>query len=320
MKSIYLKDSWPYLQEIKEDGEAIIFETEIEDSKIIYPFVKRKAGEFKEKKYYDIVTPRGQGGPRIINNNLNNGNLLKKFNEEFSKYCAKENIIAEYIRFDPWTNNEKDFGFIYEVNYHGTMFCNDLTIDFFNDEYKSSKRNDIRKALKNNVEIFFDNSKRSLNEFLKLYSFTSEKYNIDNFYSLNKDFLSRYFNLLPNDVYLAKAIYKGKNVSTALILFGDDIAHYHFSASDPEYINTQANSLLIYESEKFASAHGKKLFDLGRAKEGSHLENFKKSFIYKSEKTYPYSIGTKIRNEYIYDKLVDKVGGPNIGYFPEYRK
>lgn len=320
MRSIYMDKRWGLLQQEKEKGEAITYVFEKDDMRIVYPFIKRKAGIVGGIQYFDIVTPRGQCGPWIEKCNISNKlNLVNLFNEEFSKYCTQENIVAEYIRFSPWIDEINDFSNIYDTQFYGLIFCNDLTCDFFKDEYSSKKRNEIRKAKKNGIGIVFDVSCNSIDDFLRLYDFTASKYQVSDYYDLERHFIEKYYEMIPEATIFAKAMYEGKVISSAIILMGDEIAHYHFSASNPEYNHLQGNSLLLYEASLYAIKEGKKLFDLGGAKEGSALEKFKRGFVYRGKK-YPYSVGTKIRNNVIYEALVQQVGGPREGYFPAYRR
>lgn len=320
MKSIYMDERWGILQQEKEKGEAITYTYDKDEIRIIYPFIKRKAGIINGIQYFDIVTPRGQCGPWIENcDTANIISLINSFDMEFAEYCNKEMIVAEYIRFSPWMNNVYDFSSIYDIQFYGYLYCNDLTYDFFKIEYSSKKRNKIRKAEKNGVEIRFDKSFDSIEKFLELYSFTSSKYDFNDYYTLDSSFLEQYLKKFPEETIFAQALYKGEVISSAIILLGEDIVHYHFAANHPEYTSLQGNSLLIYKVSLYAAKKGKKIIDLGGARKGSALERFKKSFVYRG-KMYPYSIGTKIRDNNIYNALIEKVGGPKKGYFPAYRK
>lgn len=59
MKSIYMDERWEILQREKEKGIAIRYIYEQENMRVIYPFIKRKAGIVNNVQYFDIVTPRG---------------------------------------------------------------------------------------------------------------------------------------------------------------------------------------------------------------------------------------------------------------------
>lgn len=312
---------WGNVQESKEQGEAITYIFEKNNMSVVYPFIKREAGVIDGVRYFDLVTPRGECGPWTEKNEKGDKlNLLKEFDRAFDKYCSSNNIVAEYIRFNPWIDESASFSNIYNTKFYGSIFCNDLTCDFFKNEYKSSKRRAVRKAQKSNVEIVFDTEYHAIEDFLSLYTFTESKYELSDYYLLDRQFLEGYERLIPNKTVYVKALYKEKIIASALILLGEDIAHYHFAANHPDYSSFQANSLLIYQAALFAAKQGKKLFDLGCAKKGSELERFKSGFTHGSDKEYSCSVGTKIRNFRIYEKLVAKAGGPKANYFPEYRR
>jgi len=320
IKSIYANEQWVIIQEKKENGQGITYKYKNGNNIIIYSFIKREAGVIDGVQYYDILTARGESGPRIEKYNGENiSRFVLEFHKDFDNYCIEHNIIAEYVRFDPWNDQCEYFKERYSISYYGDLYCNNLTVDFFMMEYSPQKRTDIRKAQNKSIEIKFDFKGETLDGFLELYDNTVRKYSLGSYYYLEKEFLVGYFKILKDQVFIVNAIYEGVVISSAVFLLGEDIAHYHFSGSDPEYRSLQSNSLIIYEASIHAKKLGKKLMDLGGAKKGSPLESFKSSFIKKVE-PYHYNVGTRICNNSIYTKLVEIVGGPREGFFPEYRR
>ena len=320
MESIYIDKNWNKLQEKKENGQACEYIYEDINGKITYPFIMRKTQRINEIEYYDIVTARGESGPRITKMEGNKSELLIGFKENFQEYCRKKKIIAEYIRFDPWNNGFEDFKNIYQFFSSGNIYCNDLTKDFFLEEYSSSVRNMVRKAEKSEVKVEFDFKGETVDDFLKLYKYTVEKYDISDYYKIDKDFIKDYFLKLKDKVFIVNAYINNEIISTAIMLEGKDIMHFHFSATNPEYRNLQPNTYLLYKTELYAQQKGKKLFDFGGATPNSNLEKFKFNFINKKqEKLYRYIVGVKIQNKEIYEELVKRRGERHEGYFPEYR-
>lgn len=317
MKSIYMDNRWGALQEIKEKGEAVTYFFEKSGMRVLYPFIKRRAGVINGNEYFDLVTPRGQCGPWIENCKSDDyQSLVHEFNDEFSKYCLKENIVAEYVRFSPWIDHYKYFSNIYDIAFHGNIYCNDLSIDFFYEEYNKKKRNIVRKADKNGVHIRFGKNSKFIENFLSLYEFTERKYDVTDYYSLDRFIVERYCEYLQSEIVFVEAVFQDEILASAIILMGDDIAHYHFASTHPNYKHLDANSLLLYKAALYAKNEGKKLFDLGGAKAGSSLEKFKQ----RTAKEYPYYFGTCIRNKEVYNKLVEVAGGPRENYFPAYRR
>ena len=64
------------------------------------PFLENEINE----DIFDITTCYGYGGP--ISSEIPKDCVLKQFRNEFKKFCEKENIITEFIRFHPLFQNQ----------------------------------------------------------------------------------------------------------------------------------------------------------------------------------------------------------------------
>ncbi len=321
MKSIFKDERWGILQEEKEQGKAITYVFEKNGLKIIYPFIKRKAGMVRQVEYFDLVTPRGKCGPYIEGDKtLYNEEIIAAFDTAFSQYCQEGHIVAEYIKFCPFEDQSHYFSSIYGVSYYGQNYCNDLTIDFFNLEYGTDVRRAVRFAEKNGVKVVVDPTPNSIDVFLELYAFTELKHHVSDYYRLDKPFIERYFEIMPETIFFANAIYKNKIIVSSFNLLGEDIVHSQFIGIDPDHLFFKANGLINYKAALYGAEKGKKLYDMTGAVDGTTLAAFKEKYIQKSRKRYPCYLGTKIRNQEIYDALVMQAGGPREGYFPAYRR
>lgn len=316
MKSIYYDENWAILQEKKEGGKAEIYQCQCGKCSIKYVYIIREAGIVEDVQYYDILTPRGMGGPRIENGHLFD---LEEYNDKFLKYCKERNIIAEYVRFDPWNCNHSMFGVLYnELEHYGNLYCNNLSKDFYREEYDRNVLRNIRKY-SDDIEVEFDFKGKEIETFLELYKYTEDKYMVGNYYHLSKEFLLDYFRLLKGKVAIANAIYQKKKVSSAVVLFGEDIVHYHFLGNDPQYRKIYANTIIMYRIALLSQKMGKKLFDLGGGIVNGSTADYKRRFVNESG-VYPYYIGKRIINKNIYQKMIDKNGRAKKGYFPEYKR
>lgn len=318
MESIYRDKRWYELQCIKEKGVPGRYYFQCPEGEVEYQFVKRFAGKVDQTEYYDIVTSRGMGGPYVQCRMEDESEFIRKQQVHFEQYCQEENIIAEYIKFDPWVHNERHFKEHYEIEHYGNTYCNHLSEDFYHQQYHTSVRARIRSALEKGVSVVFDQFGNSIPHFLDLYRYTDNKYQVSDFYKLDEAFIRAYFEKLQGKVVIAYAMWNGIPISAVLMLLGKDIAHYHFLGNDPDYRKLQANTLLIHQCISYAKERGKSLFDHGSSVLGSGVETFKKNFVRK-ENCYPYYIGKKIRNQLIYDTLVERAGKIRDGYFPAYR-
>lgn len=317
INTIYTHPKWCDLQQPKENGTSDVFEFCDESGKIIYPFIKRNAGIVDGVQYYDLATARGECGPFIVEQN--DDSLIEKWNTAFQCYCDDNDIIAEYIRFDPWNKNKDDFESFYDISEHGYAYCHKLQEDFFMTQYSSKRRNQVRKAMNSGLTLELDASWDKIDEFLKVYEYTVDKHSVSSYYLLNKEFLMNYKDIFGDKAKLGFVYLDGVAISTGIFLNGGDVFHYHFSANHPDYVKLNAISYLLMEEGKLGAEEGCTLMDLGSATPGSGLEKFKKSMV-KEDGILPCFVGTKIRNSKVYDALVQQNGGPREGFFPAYRR
>ena len=320
---IYFLPKWGKLFQEHDQGEAYVFEFKNESGHIYYQFIKKVVpDEINGSVYYDIVSPYGLNGPIILAaDSAKKDLLLAEYDAMFQQYCMNNNIVAEYVKFNPWFKNHLDFEKIYTTRYNNYTLYTDLTVpDFFMEEFSSDTRNHIRKAVKRGVQIEFDFTGASINEFNRLYQITAKKNNISEYFLFDIDFLLKTFTVLKNNQFIINAIFEGKYVSSAIFLHYGDYIHYHLCANDPQYYRLNANSLILREACNWAQNNGKKQMHLGGAF-SNELFAFKKQFT--KNGICDYYVGTKIRNEVIYNELVTlklkngKIN--NRSFFPLYR-
>lgn len=315
---IYYKKEWRELYASKDNGIPKEYKLESKFGTIIYPYIKRKIIDMKSnKEYYDTVTPYGFNGPIIIKYS-NKEKLLKDFEHDFEWYCKENNIIAEYIRFSPWFKNYLDFQNFYNLRLNKKTIAMDLTVnDILMDEINGKRRNQIRSAIKKGVKVQFDFEGETIGDFYNLYQNTIKKNNIGKYYWLSNKFLKEHFENLYGNVFLINAIYENHIISSSMFLHCDKQMHYHFSANDYNFNSLNGNSLILYEAAKWGKDKGKENLHLGGMASEDSLIKFKLSFT-KSE-GLEYYVGTKIRNQEVYDNLVQQYNGENSNYFPKYR-
>lgn len=321
---IYFLSKYGKIYERNGEGQLEEFKMKSINGDVTYMFLKRDINLKSDKKFYDIITPYGYGGPVF---NVYSGKLLEDlvsdFKDKFELYCKENNIVSEFIRFHPLVCNHEEMNNYMEVCNIRNTICLDLNSeeDIWNN-ISSKCRNMIRKAEKNNVSIEIGNSKEDLDIFYNLYIDTMKKNNALDYYLFDYDFFKNTMELLRGNITIFKAIYEDKVISAALIMYYGDYMHYHFSGSDIDYCKLAANNLLLYRAAIWGYNQGFKYFHLGGGYSGNEdsLFKFKKSF-YKGD-IKDFYIGKKIHNIDLYNKLVDMAKSDrriNENYFPLYR-
>lgn len=320
MHSLFKEKIWADLQSQKEEGELAEYCFESNMGIIKYRFFKRSAGIVNGVQYYDIATYRGAEGPYI--EQVKSGvekELLLEFRKDFSGYCQRNNIIAEFAKLDPWDEYAQITREVLNAEYYGNFYCNDLTRDFYSKDYNRRSKRAIKKAREMGVTVQVDYTGETIPEFVRLYQNTEEKYHTNNYYNFSENDLEQYFELLSGRCFLINAVVEGHIITSVLVAYGKEIMHYLYLGNNPEYLSYQGNSLLTYETSLIGQKLGLKIFDMGGGKPGGSIEGFKRNFI-SDDGVWKYYAVKKIWNEDIYGVLLDrKEEIKNLRMFPLYR-
>lgn len=323
---IYFLSEWGKYYEAKEkEGEWTIFEFRNDLGHISYSFILRPIPlAAKDVVYRDIITPFGFSGPVILAcEEGKRKELVDQYDKAFQQYCEEHGIVAEYVRFNPWIENSKDFESLYHFRDHGDMMYVDLTVgDFFMDEFSPKARTQVRKAQKNKVEIEFDFTGSSVGEFLQLYELTAQRNQItDPYYLFSEEFLLGSFEALKGRQFLLNAKYEGQYISSCFVVHHGEYMHSHMTANNPDFFHLAGNSLVHYEACRWGVENRKRQFQLGGTSSDENLYRFKRGFT--KTPTLNLLIGMKIRNQKAYDQLVElkkqSEGLQMMNYFPLYR-
>ena len=325
----YLSDYVKAFQ-LHGDGEPTLIYYNDNSFKAMNVVMKKDIGKdeffsniIPENTLFDMTTPYGYGG-FILEGDITE-NKFNKFIDEYISLCNDQRIISEFVRFHPVLNNVKKLDNFYDVLNIGSTITLDLESKTkIWENFTSKNRNVVRKAKKSGVRIYWGRSISLFEHFISLYNKTMDKNKANDYYYFEKDFYNSILEDLKYNSLIFYAVYDEKIIAMSIILFGNQQLHYHLSASDRDYSHLGPTNLLLYEVACWGCENNFKTFHLGGgvgSKEDS-LFKFKKAFN-KDSHTY-YSIGKKIINEEIYDKLVkirqeNEVYIINESFFPLYR-
>lgn len=321
---IYFDKNYGKLYEKVENGEIQEFEIENEDGKITNLFIKREIPiNINGKKYYDIVTPYGYGGP-IINHCTNKEKLLKTYEEKFKKYCIENDIVSEFIRFHPIVENALDFKEIYNVTYMRKTLITNLKDydDPVQSQFGKSCRKNIRQALNKGITYKVTEAPENVETFKEIYYSTMDRNNATEFYYFDDEYFENILKNFRKNVILVEAIFEGKTIAAGFYFIYNKTIHIHLSGTLTEYLYLSPAYILRYAVTVWGKEHGYNFVHHGGGRSNSEEDSlylFKKNFAKLED--VDFYIGKKIWNEEIYKKLC-KIKNVDINeeFFPAYRK
>lgn len=286
---------------------------------LIYPYLKRPiAGT----PFQDITTPYGYGGPVFIGSWSTD--QVQEVRRHFLAYCHAERIITETVRFHPVLQN-RELGQVWcdraqVIQRTVTVPLTD-SIDVIEGRFSSMTRRNIKKARREAVTVRVARPEEYAS-FIRLYRLTMDKHQADARYY----FSDQYFRQLQDGRLPAELLVAERNgiiIAGCIVLYGQQFAHYHLGASDPEQLAVRPNHLLFAEMIRRAKALGKTALHLGGGTtrdEADSLLAYKRSF---SPQQTEYALGTSILNPLIYDQLSEQHVKKHLlasqNWFPLYR-
>lgn len=320
---VYYLSGYVKAFQLHGDGEPLLFYYDDHNVRGIHAVMKRDigkdpnfSGKMKENQYFDFSTPYGYGGWLI------EGERPEPVFDSYRRWCERNFIVSEFVRFHPVLKNERGCLETYEVEALGETVAMDLSSpETIWGNLTSKNRNMVRKARKNGVRIYNGRYPLVYQQFREIYNATMDKDNADQYYYFEPEFYSSILEDLPQNaqVFYAQTA-DGSIIAAAIMLTANGRMNYHLSGSLKEYSNMAATNLLLYEAALWGCANGYGTLYLGGgvgSKEDS-LFGFKKSF-YKGD-FYRFHIGKKIFIPSIYEELVNqRAESNNKSFFPAYR-
>ena len=169
---------------------------------------------------------------------------------------------------------------------------------------ESTKRN-IKKALKQGVEVIISNSLQSMKDFHRLNCITRKHHGLPPqplffFKKVFEHVISR------NLGFVALAYHSKRVIASAIYFIFGDKAIYKYGASDRNFQHLRPNNLVMWEAIKWSAQNGFKSFNLGRTEpENDGLLQFKRGWGTKQQNInyYKYDLANQAysKNNYKVD-------------------
>ena len=309
-----------------DDIRLTIFSLSTDNGKIFYPFFKRplKTVPRIPVEYHDCFDLIGSwyfGGP-MVDIASDSPGLLTEYMSAFSAFCEEQDIIAEFIRFDPCLENHGFFEGYYDLSLNRDTVYVDLeqSYDDIWKGYKGRCRTAVRKAAKNNIRVSRTVTPERIDAFAGIYQAEMERKADSKHYFLSPRFFHDIVDKLPDNFTWFFAFHGEALCGATIVYHTDEIAYDYLMATDVTYWQYQPNNILLDTAIQWARSRGIRMFDLMGGRPG--VFNFKSSFSDARQKFYT---GKRIHNHGVYDRLAEMTrafsgSSFNSDFFPVYRQ
>ncbi len=302
-----------------ENSNTICIVYQKNDMFAMYPFLKgciNELGYSLNDKYYDIQGAYGYNG--VVANTVDIS-FLTSFKNIFLEWCNKENIVAEFVRFNPVSNNYNLSLWLEPVFLLDNVL---IPLNSYDEVWKTCFHKKVREAVrKSNRQglkyVSYDGNITTddyFNEFVNIYYHMLDRNKADKSYYFSPEFFEQLKNELPAKTLFSFALLEGMPISTELILIGDVNAYAFLGGTLSDYYSYSPNTYIQDEIVKDLISRGIKFYNRGGGLTNEDaVYYFKKSFsiAYDSK----FFIGKKIHNQKIYDEITNQwqnKGGQNV--------
>lgn len=246
--------------------------------------------------YKDMSSPYGYSG--YFTNSLDL-NFIKKAIDFQSLQAEQKNIIAEFIRFNPYQNHKifSDFLDFYTLERQMVEVSTNYQTRWEN--YHPRLRSKIRKSL-STLQIHQSNN---LGKFLELYTQTMQRNQAQDFYFFTMDYFQKLSKL--DGFVMYEAIYAKEICAMAIFLCDNDRSYYHLGANSSLTLLNNLNAMGAIFEVFFQYAEQKGIISCllggGRSSDpDDSLLQYKKQY---SPTLIDFYIGGKIYDHQIYQEL-----------------
>lgn len=322
---LYFNPQYGKLYEYIENGKCEVFDFNHLLGKVRHIFIKREIPQqIDEEVYFDIVTPYGYGGPVISGcHPENRRKLVREFHQAFARYCERERIVSEFIRFHPVLENEKDFEELYDVRYMRPTVGTNLQA--FEDpvarEFSKTAKKNVRQAIRKGVRYQVIENPDNLDAFKKIYYTTMKRKNAADYYFFGEEYFDGLLEAFGNQMLITEATYKGITLGMALTFKYNKFLHTHLSGTYEEYHHFYPAYVMQFAMTRWGKENGYHLLHDGGGLTNSledSLYMFKKQF--GKHTKFPFHIGRKVWNREVYSSLCEAANADEKSdFFPAYR-
>ena len=291
-----------------ENKNAQCFVCTEDENIFFYPFIKtniNSLGYELDKEYYDIQGAYGYNGAII--SDKTSPDFISKARKEFLHYIKNENIVAEFIRFNPLYENNKYFKDIKPLCVNKNIIVDLKEEDIWMDSYEHSTRKNVKKAIRNNLDFKIIEAKdittKELEDFLYIYHATMNRNDADEEYYFDMNYFLDIKNKLSDNALFIFVLKEEKVISVELVLLNNHVAYSFLGGTLKEYYEYRPNDYLKHTLIENLQQRGLDYFVLGG---GVSLEDgiFKYKRNFAKNGVYDFYIGKSIHNQEIYDSIL----------------
>ena len=321
-KTIYHHPQYLLAEEKAEVYYTHLYIYEENEQFVILPSIKRRVNDIdvfsdESEEYFDLITPHEYSGVLASKYEIE---LFQKFYDELENYCVHNNIIFQFIRFNPYSEEYKA----------ASRFCISVSdiqnwIDCTGDvllHFQKRKARYVRNAIKNGIQCSeVEKDEKNIKKFYYYYYKAMKRVGAKKFLYFNYEYFTELCNKEMTKLFLV-IDERTETILSGIIVLCDKREkrmYHHLSFRNGEVGNVHSMEYMMYALSEWAKKHGYASMHLGGG--SASLHQFKDGC---TDKRVDYFIGHIVYQPQIYQELSDKYCEKypeerNSAFLPKYR-
>ena len=271
----------------------------------LYPFFRAPIERRQTlSAVYDIFSAYGYGGMiASIPAHQIPATCLAKVNDEVDAWCARNGVIAEFVRQNPLFSNQcGPLRRAYNVTVRRNVYRRyDTAVAITS----ASARRNVKKAVRCGLRARVDTAMETLEDFDRLYADTATRVGMPPYYHFGDTYSSAVSRCLNGDAMLLNIEHEDMVVASSMVFQTGPFTTYHLSGSDARYQKYYPNDLLLATLVEMADSGADAVLSfgggLGNADDDA-LFAFKNRF---GNMVLPVTVGKNIHDERAYAELCE---------------
>jgi hypothetical protein len=268
-------------------AEAELFLFGDDDIFVYYPYLRRRLDklpiaphcDLDLSTYFDIVSSWYYGGPLFrTRSSSNDETIARDFMLAFNEYCRENQVVTEFIRFDPNLENFKAVNHFVPIKKEHETVVVDLqkTEEEIWRSFSSRTRNRLRNAKKHGFQMESTTDADAIGIFHSIYTDEMKRKTALKRYHFPLEFFIDLFRECEGRFYLLLFEYSGVYIGGVVCAAEQKRVHDFLRASLREFWNLNINNWIVKESIFWARNKGNSVYDLQGGREG--VLHFKSGF------------------------------------------
>lgn len=305
------------ISQLNGEGSPVLFviKNETLGAVGIWPLLKRRIGD---SNFFDLTSVYGYAGP-IFKSGLSSIQQVRSI-ETLFRYLESQGFVSLFSRLHPlFPSSVNELPSYCELSDVIIIEVNDNPEDILS-SYRRDHRYDIRKALRDGLQITVDYDCDGLESFVQIYQQTMSTLKAKDYYQFDLDYFRGLVAAQDFEAFLIHASYENKKIASSIFIVTNNVMHYYLSGALAEYKHLSAPKAIIAKAHELAIEQQLKYLILGGGlgSQEDSLFKFKEGF---SKNSLRFSVVKKILNQSLYQQLCSKadVAAANASFFPAYR-